>query len=150
MDNVQPGKITGRRGHVQEGHLRVAPGTGGISVGGGRGWAIWRALQAVQVGFEEMVTPKHGKNRSICRYHCRQSGKGLCVLQAKVHHDRRCVDTFPGQCCNGHLALGGNWHRFVERGGLRVRACSESVEAKKPLWKHVAVWPSHGRPRVTI
>jgi hypothetical protein len=31
----------------------VAPGTGGISVRGGRSWAIWRAVQAVQVGFGE-------------------------------------------------------------------------------------------------
>jgi hypothetical protein len=31
----------------------VAPGTGGISVRGGRSWAIWRAVQAVQVGFRE-------------------------------------------------------------------------------------------------
>jgi hypothetical protein len=36
-------------------------------VRGGRGWAIWRAVQAVHVGFGEMATPKHGKNRSICR-----------------------------------------------------------------------------------
>jgi hypothetical protein len=34
-------------GHGQEGHFREAPGTGGIIVGGGRGWAIWRAVQAV-------------------------------------------------------------------------------------------------------
>jgi ribosomal protein L15 len=45
----------------------AASGTGGISVRGGRGWAIWRAVQAIQVGFREMATPKHGKNRSICR-----------------------------------------------------------------------------------
>jgi hypothetical protein len=36
-------------------------------VRGDRGWAIWRAVHAVQVGFGEMATPKHGKNRSICR-----------------------------------------------------------------------------------
>jgi hypothetical protein len=71
MDDVEPGKITGRRGHGQEGHFRVAPRTGEIIVGGGRGvrgWAIWRAMQAVQVGFSsEMATPQHGQNRSICR-----------------------------------------------------------------------------------
>jgi hypothetical protein len=67
MDDVQPGKITGRRGHFRKGHFRVAPGTGGISMGGGRGWAIWRALQAVQGGFQEMNPPKHGENCSICR-----------------------------------------------------------------------------------
>jgi hypothetical protein len=60
MDDVQPGKITGKRGHAREGHFRVAPGTGGISVRDGRGWAIWRALQAIQGGFREMATPKHG------------------------------------------------------------------------------------------
>jgi hypothetical protein len=58
-------KITGRRGHVLEGHFRAGPGTGGIGVGGGR--AIWRALQAIQGGFVEMAAPKHGKNCSICR-----------------------------------------------------------------------------------
>jgi hypothetical protein len=67
MDDVQPGKIAGRRGHFQEVHLRVAPGTGGISVGGGMGWAIWRALQTIQGGFGEMATQKHSKNSSICR-----------------------------------------------------------------------------------
>jgi hypothetical protein len=67
MDDVQPGKITGRRGRVREGHFRVASGTGGISVGDGRGWAICWALQAIQCGFGEMATPKHGENCSICR-----------------------------------------------------------------------------------
>jgi hypothetical protein len=47
MDDVQPGKFMGRRGHVQEGHCRVAPGTGGISLGVYRGWAICRAWQLV-------------------------------------------------------------------------------------------------------
>jgi hypothetical protein len=28
---------------------------------------IWRAMQAVQVGFGEMAPPKHGQNRSICK-----------------------------------------------------------------------------------
>jgi hypothetical protein len=36
-------------------------------VGVGRGWAVWRAVQAVQVGFKETVTPKHGDCHSICR-----------------------------------------------------------------------------------
>jgi hypothetical protein len=36
-------------------------------MGGGRGWAIWRALQAIQGGFQEMNPPKHGDNCSICR-----------------------------------------------------------------------------------
>jgi hypothetical protein len=67
MDDVQPGKITGRRGHGREGHFRAAPGAGGISVWGGRGWAIWGVVQAIQVGFREMATLKHGKKRSICR-----------------------------------------------------------------------------------
>jgi hypothetical protein len=35
MDDVQPGKIMGRRRHVWEGHFRVAAETGGISVGVG-------------------------------------------------------------------------------------------------------------------
>jgi hypothetical protein len=79
MDDVKPGKIPGRRGHVREGHFRVAPATCGISVGGARGWTIWRTVhehvQAVQAGFREislshlssMATPKHGKNCSICK-----------------------------------------------------------------------------------
>jgi hypothetical protein len=40
-------------------------------VGVGRGWAIWRAWQAIQGEFGEMATPKHGEKCSICRYHCR-------------------------------------------------------------------------------
>jgi hypothetical protein len=67
MDDVQPGMIIGRRGHGRQGHFRVAPGTDGISVGVGRGWAIWRAVQAVRAGFKETVTPKHGDCCSICR-----------------------------------------------------------------------------------
>jgi hypothetical protein len=67
MDDVKPGQITGRRGHGREGHFRVAPGTGGISLRGGTGWAIWRAVHAVQVGFGEMASRKQGKNHNICR-----------------------------------------------------------------------------------
>jgi hypothetical protein len=39
MDDVQLGKITGRRGHVLEGHFRVAPGrpVESVLVGAGAG-----------------------------------------------------------------------------------------------------------------
>jgi hypothetical protein len=118
MDDVKPGKITGRRGHVREGHFRVAPATCGISVGGGRGWAIWRTVhehvQAVQVGFREislshlssMATPKHGKKLQHLQGRpagntADRAGRVYVSCKPKVHHDRRCVDTFPGQCFNG-------------------------------------------------
>jgi hypothetical protein len=66
MDDVQPGKITGGRGHVRGGHFRMATGTGGISLGVYGGWAILRAWQAIQGGFGEMASLKHGQNCSIC------------------------------------------------------------------------------------
>jgi hypothetical protein len=68
MDDVQPGKITDRRGHIWEGHFRVALGTGGISEGGWQGLGyLQRALQASQGEFVDMATPKHGVNFSIFR-----------------------------------------------------------------------------------
>jgi hypothetical protein len=68
MDDVQPGKIMGRRGHVWEGHFKEAPGTGGVSEGGWQGLGyLQRAWQATQGGLVDMTTPKHGENCSIFR-----------------------------------------------------------------------------------
>jgi hypothetical protein len=98
MNDMQPGKFMGRRGHVREGHFRVAPGTGGIGLRGGRGLAIWRALQAIRGGFWEMATPKHVENRSICRQSAGttadRAGRVCVSCKPKVHHDQGLI-TFP-------------------------------------------------------
>jgi hypothetical protein len=124
MDDVQPGKILGRRGHVWESHSREARGTGGTSDGGWQGLGyLQKALQAFQGGFVDMATPKHGKNFSIFRggeqvqLPIEREGLLRPASQRSTTrgHVRGWVDTYSGRCCNG-----GPW----DAGGIRGRRTS--------------------------
>jgi glutamate-1-semialdehyde aminotransferase len=67
MDNVQPGKVAGRIGHLWGHHVRVTPGADetGVRVGGCR--AIKMTWQTIQWGVREVATAKHVQDCSICR-----------------------------------------------------------------------------------
>jgi hypothetical protein len=84
----------------------MAPGTGGIRVGGGRDWAIWRAWQAIQCGFgrdghsETWRKLRHLKGWPVGTT-AHRAERVCASCKPKVYRDRRCVDTFPGQHCNG-------------------------------------------------
>jgi hypothetical protein len=125
MDDVQPGKITGRRGHVLEGHFRVAPGTGGIS-GGGAGlsggpcrpselgsgrWSLQNMANTATSAF-----PTADRARRVC---------ASCKL--KFHHDQRCVDTSPGQCYNG-----GPWDAGRDSGAEDIRYGTDTHQRRMP------------------
>jgi hypothetical protein len=110
MNDVQPGKIMGRRGHVWEGHFKEAPGTSGVSEGGWQGLGyLQRAWQASQGGLVDMTTPTHGENCSIFRGGLQVplpiEREGLLRPASQRYttrgHVRRWVDTYSGQCCNG-------------------------------------------------
>jgi hypothetical protein len=65
------------------------------------GWAIWRAGQAVQVGFGEMLLRNMAKTAASAVTSANRTGRVCVSCKPKVHHNRSCDDTFPGQCCDG-------------------------------------------------
>jgi hypothetical protein len=85
VDEVQPEKMADRRRHVRESPLGVEPGASGVSAAVGKSPAIrvtWQAI--IQKCVTEAATANMAKPAAsagaACKYHCRQSGKDLCVL----------------------------------------------------------------------
>jgi hypothetical protein len=104
MDDVQPGKIANRIGHFSGSHVRVAPVTGGISEGVGRSLAIRMTRQTIQGESRRWTLQNMAKVAASAGTTVGREGRVYSPCEQKGHRDRRCVDTYPGQCC-----VGGPW-----------------------------------------
>jgi hypothetical protein len=135
----------GRRGHIWEGHFRVAPETG-------RGRAVWRAWQAIQGGsgrwpLRNMAKLQHLQGRPAGTT-ANRSGRVCASCKPKVHHNRRCVDTYPGQCC-----VGGPWDAGGDSGVEDIRYGTDTHQRGMPCevrWKYQlcqGAWQGHKQRR---
>jgi hypothetical protein len=115
--NWETGRCPGRAQDVvrkralRGGDVGVATSTVGLSLSAGVGRSRARRMtrQNIQGGSGRWPLGNTAETTAsagaACRYHCWQSGKGTCVLQAKEGPlDQKCVHPYSEQCC-----VGGPW-----------------------------------------